>query len=79
MPLPAKRKTEAKKRQTKTKMGMVSADQGKGPAKNKLDRPIGGLSKDQMKKGADKADEIGKANTMDDDESKPKKKTKKTY
>jgi len=59
MPLPAKRKTEtgAPKR-AKSRMGMVSADSGTGPAKKKLNRPVAGLQKAQMEGGApDEPDE----------------------
>ena len=73
MPLPAKRKTESKSPQNKSKTGMTKADDGKGSTKNKLNRPIAGLQKAQMQGGADKADEIGAIQTAD---SAPKAKRK---
>lgn len=59
MPLPAKRKTETgAPKKGKSKMGMVSADSGTGPAKKKLNRPVAGLQKAQMEGGApDEPDE----------------------
>lgn len=52
MALPAKRKTpNGEPPKAKSKMGMVSADKGTGPAKNKLNRPIAGLRTDQMTGG----------------------------
>jgi len=73
MPLPAKRKQESKPAQNKSKMGMTKADDGSGPAKNKMNKPIAGLQKAQMQGGGDKADEIGKTET---DASGPKAKRK---
>lgn len=58
MPLPFKRKTETgAPPKAKSKMGMVATDSGKGPAKDVMNRGIGGLSSEQMQ-GGDKPDEV---------------------
>lgn len=67
MPLPAKRKSpNGEPKKAKSKIGMVSADSGTGPAKNKLNKGIGGLS-DAQAKGGDEPDLNKKA-----PKSKPK-------
>lgn len=59
----------------KKKSGPTAVEKGKGLTKTKLNRPVGGLSKDQMKgpaMGGDTPDEVAKVAKPKAKKGKPK-------